>query len=66
MLAILVFADFANCQETVAWVLCNFVACWKISWLTFTALYLREEVDRLVFAATKGDILLVQEILYPF
>lgn len=66
MVARLVFADLADCQETVAWVLGYFVTSWKITWITLATFYLREEVDGLVFATTKSDVFLVQEVLYPF
>lgn len=62
----LVFANFADGQEPVAWVLGYFVTCWQTGWFALATFDLREEVDGLVLAATKCDVFLVQEVLNPF
>ena len=56
----------ANGQETVAWVFGYFFASWELTWCALAAFDFREEVDRLLFAATKGDIFFVQKVLDPF
>ncbi len=62
----LVFADLADSKEPVAWILGYLVTCWQPPWPALPASDFREEVNSLVLATTKCDILLLQEVLNPF